>query len=537
MYGRVRQSSHCPLWMLLVAAFFMQPGSVVADTWVDLADEASRSERVTQAFREPLARFYAERQGRPLWFNSVRPSSAVAELLGVLADAAAEGLDPADYEPDALRRVCAHDPPFDPVGCELSLSDGLLRYARDVAYGALPAATVDPDWHIPQQQLPVAELLDRVAAADELGPVLSELPPPHAGYRRLREALAHYRQVASLPRPVVPVGRLLRLGDRGGRIRLLRARLAGEYPELLDAGRACLFDAGLQAAVRAFQARRGLAEDGVVGPLTLAALNVPVSARIAQLRLNMERWRWLPRELGERHILVSLPAFELMLVRDGQEALRMRVIGGRPDRSTPALQSDVSQLVLNPEWTVPRRIAVEDLLPQLQQDPLALQAKNIRVLIRQDQAWSEVDPQQVDWSTHHADNFPYVLRQAPGNGNSLGRIKFDMYNGHQIYLHDTPARGLFRKPQRAFSSGCIRVEQPLRLAAHLFDGDADRVGAWLWRRIEQGDTDFLRVRPRVPVYLVYLTAWVDDGGTLQFREDIYQRNTKLRHRFQLETSG
>ena len=327
------------------------------------------------------------------------------------------------------------------------------------------------------------------------------------------------------------------MGDRSGRVRMLRVRLAAEQAAPLEGAEACLFDAGLRAAVEAFQARHGLTQDGVVGPRTLAALNVSLSARIAELRVNMERWRWLPRELGGRHILVNLPGFELTLTREDQEPLRMRVIGGRPDRSTPALRSDVRQLVLNPEWTVPRRIAVEDLLPQLQQDPLALQAKDIRVLIRQDQAWSEVDPQQVDWSTHHADDFPYVLRQAPGSGNSLGRIKFHMYNRYQIYLHDTPVRGLFRKPQRAFSSGCIRVEQPLRLAAHLFDGDADRVGAWLWRRIEQGDTDFLRVRPRVPVYLVYLTAWVDDGGTLQFREDIYQRNTKLRHRFQLETSG
>ncbi len=534
MYDRVCQS---PFWVLLAGAFFLQPGPVVADTWAGLTEAASRSDRVTQAFRAPLSRFYAERQGRPLWFNSIRPSSAVAELLAVLADAASEGLDPADYDPDALRRVCAHDPPLDPLGCELSLSDSLLRYARDVGYGALPAAAVDPGWHIPQQQLPVAEMLDRVAAADDLTPLLHELPPPHEGYRRLRDALALYRETASIPRPVMPTGRLLRMGDRGGRIRLLRARFVPEHPELLDAGRACLFDAGLQAAVRAFQARHGLAEDGVVGPLTLAALNVPVGARIAQLRLNMERWRWLPRDLGERHILVNLPGFELTLTRDGQEPLRMRVIGGRPDRSTPAIHSEVSQLVLNPQWTVPRRIAVEDLLPQLQQDPLALQAKNIRVLIRQDQGWAEVDPQQVDWSQYHANNFPYLLRQAPGPGNSLGRIKFNMYNRYQIYLHDTPARGLFRKPQRAFSSGCIRVEQPLRLAAHLFDGDADRVGAWLWRRIERGDTDFLRVRPKVPVYLVYLTAWVDDDGALQFREDIYQRNAKLRHRFQLETGG
>lgn len=520
--------------LALSSLLLLQAGAVAASSWAELADSAAHARQVAPALRAPLAAFYMQRQGRPLWFNSVVPVAKADELLAVLGDAAHEGLDPAAYQVEALRRDCLQGPPRDAVDCELRLSDSLLRYARDVGFGTQPAADVDPNWRIPPQPIGLQALLERVAGSEKLTPVLQTLPPPHAAYARLREALAHYRRSGQMPWPRVTAGPLLREGDRDRRVRLLRTRLAVERPDLLDVARPCRFDAGLGAAVRAFQARHGLAQDGVVGPHTLAALNVPRAARIAELRLNMERWRWVPRELGKRHIFVKLPGFELTLVRAGRAPLRMRVIGGRPKRSTPSMQGAVNQLVLNPEWTVPRRIAVEDLLPQLQQDPLSLQAKAISVQVRQGEDWAEVDPLSVDWSRHHADNFPYWLRQAPGAGNSLGRIKFNMYNPYQIYLHDTPARGLFRKPQRAFSSGCIRVEQPLRLAANLFDGDSEQIADWLWRRIDRGNTDFLRVSPRVPVYLVYLTAWVDDAGDVQFRPDLYQRNAKLRHRFQPE---
>jgi murein L,D-transpeptidase YcbB/YkuD len=520
--------------MVLAGVFALQPGPVAADAWEGLA-EAAHSDLVTTGFRDSLARFYAERRDRPLWFASVRPSARAVELLAVLADAASEGLDPADYQPDALRQACVQNPPPDPVDCELRLSDSLLRYARDVGYGALSAAEVDPAWYIPQQTLPAAKLLTAVADSDALTSLLRGLPPSHDAYRRLRRALADYRQAAHDAWPVVPPGPSLRPGDRDDRVPMLRARLRSELPAPSDAADADLYDPPLRAAVEAFQARHGLVVDGIVGRQTLAALNVPLAERIAELRLNMERWRWVPRELGAKHILVNLASFELTLAQTGHRPLRMRVIGGRPDRSTPAIQSAISRLVLNPVWTVPRRVAVEDLLPQLQQDPLALQAKDISVLARADTTWVEVDPAGIDWHGHHANDFPFVLRQAAGPRNSLGRIKFDMANAFDIYLHDTPAKGLFGRPLRAFSAGCIRVQQPLRLAARLLDSDPDRAAAALWRRIDRGDTQYIPVASEVPVYLVYLTAWVDDAGEVQFRRDLYRRNGRLRHTFAFET--
>jgi murein L,D-transpeptidase YcbB/YkuD len=245
----------------------------------------------------------------------------------------------------------------------------------------------------------------------------------------------------------------------------------------------------------------------------------------------MERWRWLPRDLEATHILVNLAGFELTLMHASEPSLWMRVITGRPDRASPAMHSHITGLVLNPDWTVPRRIAVEDLLPQLQRNPRALRAKHISVLRWQDGSLVEVDPTHVDWHTVDADNFPFLLRQSPGAHNSLGRLKFEMPNRRAIYLHDTPAKDLFRKSVRAFSSGCIRVEKPLQLAARLLDADGQTAGRSLLERIESGETQALPITPAVPVYLVYLTAWVDGAGNLQYRNDVYGRNVQTRDRF------
>lgn len=486
---------------------------------------------VSEAFRAELTRFYAARDYRPLWFGSARPVPRTAELIAVLGEAKREGLNPADYITVDLQQACG-DPAPDPLSCELALSDSLLRYARDVGHGLLRAAELDPNWHIPQQPLVAEALLARVAETTDLTTLLHELPPPHHGYQKLRDALAGYRVWASSGQWFpVPAGPTLRQGERGARVLALRERLGGRDHQLLESADPALFDDRLEAAVRAFQFRHGLDVDGIVGRRTLAGLNVPPQERIAQLRTNLERWRWLPRELGDSHILVNLAGFDLTLVQPGRAPFRMRAINGRPDRTSPAFQSKVNRLVLNPDWTVPRRLAVEDMLPQLQRDPHALEAKGIEVLRREGGELVPVDPASVDWHRLHKDNFPYVLRQLPGPQNSLGRIKFVMPNAFDIFIHDTPAKGLFAKRVRTLSSGCVRVEQPLELASRLLaDGREDPAG-WLQGRIDVGDTENLPLASPVPVYLVYLTAWVDEAGNLQFRDDVYGRNVQMRDRF------
>ena len=501
-----------------------------ASTSLRLAGELTRTGGLAPPFRDALSRFYADRGYRPLWFPDGRATAATQALLAVLRDAEDEGLDPADYAPKVLDSDCTLASAIDVADCELRFSNALLRYAHDVRFGVLAAAEANPGWHVPRPQ-DDAELLTAVVATQDLAALLRDLPPPHTGYQRLRGALAELRRAAEAERPLIPPGPALHPGNRGPRVRALRERLGVEpSPSPADVP-VDVYDAPLQSAVAAFQAGHGLDSDGVVGEQTLAVLNQPPAQGIAQVRLNMERWRWLPRDPGPRHVIVNLAGFELTLTQPDVAPLTLRAIVGRPDRSTPVMHSQIDELVLNPPWTVPRRLAVEDMLPQLRRDPAAMQKKGIHILTRRDGVLSEVDPAAVDWQSHHAQNFPFVLRQAPGPANSLGRIKFDMHNPLDIYLHDTPARDLFDKTQRTFSSGCIRVDQPLRLAARLLGGDADSAAAYLQQRIDSGRTVSVPLQQAVPVYLVYQTAWVDDDGNLQLRDDVYGRDVQLRDRF------
>jgi murein L,D-transpeptidase YcbB/YkuD len=515
------------LWLIGLGLLPSWPVLADVDPWGGLPAALQVTGAVPQEFSADVARFYAERQYRPLWFNGVQPGAKAAALLAVLGQAEAEGLNPADYAPAALRQACGADL----LACELRLTDSLLRYTRDVAYGALRAVDTDPNWHIPQRMLPAAELLDQVAASSDLAALLQQLPPSHAAYRQLRTALAERRQTAAIRGFALPAGPSLRPGDRDDRVMALRERLGADRPALLGSADAAYFDAPLAAAVVAFQARHGLDEDGIVGTRTLAALNVTPEERIAQIRLNMERWRWLPRDLGDSHILVNLAGFDLTLVQAGEPTLRLRAISGRPDRTSPAFASRINRLVINPDWTVPRRLAVEDMLPQLQRDPLALQAKGIVILRRQDGVLVEVDPAGIDWRSYHKNNFPFVLQQLPGPHNSLGLIKFAMPNPFDIYIHDTPAKALFSKKIRTLSSGCIRVDQSLQLASRLLGDNPDAAMHTLQEAIERGETTSLPVSPQLPVYLVYLTAWVDEQGNLQFRNDVYGRDLQMRDRF------
>jgi murein L,D-transpeptidase YcbB/YkuD len=508
---------------------FVMPARAVP--WEGLAVVLQRPGLVKEAYRRELARFYFAQQYRPLWFEAGALSRKAELLLAALGRSDREGLDPEDYVSTGLMQACAPSA-NQPLACELALSDALLRYASDVGYGVLQAAEADPFWHLPQQALPVEALLTAVADRIDVGGLLAELPPPHHPYARLRTALEQQRNRGPDQHWLqVPDGPTLRPGYRGERVLALRERLGSDQPELHLAADPALFDTELQDAIAAFQARHGLDEDGLVGPATLAALNVSREDRIAQIRLNMERWRWLPRDLEASHVQVNLAGFQLTLVQAGESSMQMRVINGRPDRASPAMQDRITGILLNPDWTVPRRLAVEDMLPQLQRDARVLQAKHIRVLRWRDGGLVEVDPATVDWGAVNEDNFPFLLRQSPGPHNSLGRLKFEMPNSRAIYLHDTPARGLFRKSMRAFSSGCIRVEKPLQLAARLLGDDAPAAVDSLLERIESGQTQLLPVTPPVPVYLVYLTAWVDETGNLQFRDDVYGRNVQLRDWF------
>jgi murein L,D-transpeptidase YcbB/YkuD len=308
----------------------------------------------------------------------------------------------------------------------------------------------------------------------------------------------------------------------------LRRRLAatGELPAGAEAADD-LLDAPLAAALRRFQERHGLEPDAVAGRRTLSELNTPAALRARQIEANLERLRWLPRDLGPRRLLVNIADFRLELTEAGAPALTMRVIAGRQARRTPFFAGEITSILLNPPWTVPLKIAIEDKLPLILDNRDFFKEQGFRVLAPSGKGWREIDPADVDWTRLSESRFPYRLRQDPGPKNALGRVKFQVPNRHDIYLHDTPSRGLFARAERTFSSGCIRVERAVDLAVRLLAADP----AWTRARVEEtiaaGATVSVPLPEPMPVYLLYWTAWVDRTGALQLREDVYGRDTAL----------
>jgi murein L,D-transpeptidase YcbB/YkuD len=288
-----------------------------------------------------------------------------------------------------------------------------------------------------------------------------------------------------------------------------------------------LFDEAVEQAVKQFQRRHGLSVDGVVSAATRAELNVRVERRVEQLELNLERWRWLPKDLGQRHIIVNIAAFELDVVEGEAVVLSMRVVVGRPFDRTPVLSDTMRYLVLNPYWHVPRNIAVGELLPKVKRDPSYLARYKMRVFPSVGLDDREIDPTTVDWSAITPARFRFLLRQDPGPQNALGRIKFMFLNKYHVYLHDTPARPLFEEAQRDFSHGCIRIEHPIELALYLLRQDPRWNRDALLRALDEAVDRTVPLPEPIPIHLLYWTAWADADGTIQFRRDLHGRDAPL----------
>lgn len=477
------------------------------------------------SFWPSLEKFYSANNFTPVWYRDGVTTEAARQLILTLQLADHEGLVADDYLARRLAGLCLTPSTANLNECELLLGEAALRYARDVGHGRHDPRALDTQWHIEPTPFAPLVMLEALTATGQVAAPFADLPPRHDGYAGLRKALHVYQTLADLGGwPLIGEGITLRPGMRHADVALLRRRLAVEFPDLEMGSEGEHYDAGLEAAVRVFQQARGLDTDGLVGPVTRRALTLPVEDLVAQIKLNMERWRWLPRDLGERYLLVNVPAFELYLVDRGDTLLRMRAITGRTDRSSPSFASRLAKVVFNPSWTIPLVIAVEDLLPKQQKNPGFLASRNIRVLRHQGGEYVEVDAAAIDWRPYHKDNFPFMLRQSPGPRNSLGRVKFVMPNRFDIYLHDTPAKALFQKSVRTLSSGCIRVQQPLRLASLLIEPQSDGNEEKFRRLIEQGETRVLEPLGQIPVYLVYLTAWVEADGAVHFRDDVYGRD-------------
>lgn len=457
-----------------------------------------------------LRQLYEPRGYRPVWVDVADASARVGAVAAAIAGAATHGLDPATYHERAIARRGAGHRAEDRGAADLLASDGVMRLVTHLRLGAVRPDTVDEDAVVESRPLDAQALVLEAAAAADLAAHLDGLAPHTPAYRGLMAALARYREIARAggwPK-IPPKGAAVKPGGRDPVVALVRQRLAttGDFdPGDVTAETADLYDDALVEAVKEFQARHGLASDGVLGATTRTALAMPVADRIRQLVANLERARWFPGELGRRYVAVNVPSFELVMVENGSTVLKMPVVVGRKDRRTPMLSSRITELIFNPSWTVPPTILRSDFLPKM----------------RRNQSYASRRGLQLVGSKG------LTLRQPPGPRNPLGRVKFMMPNGFAVYLHDTTAKGLMRQPRRALSSGCVRVGDAIGLANQLLAGDPRWTPATRKRYLAGWTTRYLSLREPVPVYLKYQTAWPDEAGAVQFREDLYGRDTSL----------
>lgn len=478
-----------------------------------------------------LRRFYSLRDYQPAWSESDQLLPRVDVALAFIGRADEEGLVVADYDFENLRQFRHEN--NNPVSLELELctTQALLSLIRDINSGRLQASAVDPDWHITQPIFDAVSFLRQALASDNLQEALESLAPDIPQYHALKKLLTKFRALAVGEEKWLPIpetGTSIRPNTTHSAIPLIRqrieqARALFDNPDYaIPFSDSPFYDEVLENAVKAFQQQHGLNADGVIGRHTRQAMNLSPQEYIQRLRINMERLRWLPRNLGDRHILVNIAGFNLVAVEPGKPPLEMRIVVGRDYRSTPSFNSNVSHIVLNPYWNVPNSIASKDLLPKQKQDPDFFASQGIKVYADHTHEF-EIDPDMVDW---HAigNKLPYALRQMPGKKNALGSIKFMFSNPFSIYLHDTPSKSLFKRDIRTFSSGCIRLEKPMELAEFSLRQSMQKSG--FQDKLNSGRPYTVHLPERLPIYVVYLTAWTDAQGNVRFSSDIYGRDKR-----------
>ncbi len=492
-----------------------------------------------QKTAEWISEFYTQRIYSPAWIDSVGLKPEAAVLINAIRRAEIEGFPRTIYPIDIINRLMANaifstanGTPIESekaAQLDIALSTAFFLHAIYLSGGRFEADYLKDIQSITDLPAHLVSDLEYALSTNGLDALLANLAPQLPAYRRLKVAMEQYESITAAGGwSSIPPGPRLELGHQNSRVALLRDRLMTSR-DLSEAPQKSpnYFDLPLKEAVMHFQQRHGLAPDGVVGPATLKELNISSIERLEQILINLERWHQLPRDLGDNYIEVNIPDYRLKVVEMGHSIRTMRVVVGRRNRPTPVLAGRMTYLEVNPYWTVPPQIAKKDILPKIQEDPSYLIRQKIRVFESWQRSAVELDPFGIDWNQLNADHFPYKLRQEPAPSNALGQIKFMFPNKMSVYLHDTPSKELFQQDKRSFSSGCVRLENPLDLASYLLETDKGWDKKRLLNILEKGKQQVILLHKPIPIYLFYWTAWVDDEGTIQFREDIYGRDQAL----------
>ena len=476
-----------------------------------------------------LAELYERRGFRPLW-NDVDKVGMLLELVRSSHD---DGLKPDDYHAQqigaALRAMRSAGTPaaHQVAALDLLFSDGLLRLGFHQLYGRVDPTNVDSRWNFNKRPVgpdPIQKLQDAIDSPS-LTDFANTLYARGPLYLRLREGLKRHRQIkANGGWPVIPAGPTLREGMTDERIPTIAKRLAitGDFGGAATTD-GDVYSNDLAGGIQAFQERHGLDADGIMGPATLETLNVSVESRIDQLRINLERARWVMGGIEKDFVVVNIAGYRAYLVNDSEIVWDTKVQVGKSYHQTPVFRDDIAYVVMNPTWTVPYSIATKEMLPKIQRDPEYFSKRTFDVRNR---AGENIDPGTIDWSRLTRGNFPYTFVQRPGPANALGRIKFIFPNEYAVYLHDTPSKSLFGRSERAFSHGCIRTENPFDLAERLLASagwDRQRIDA----QIESAEIKTVHLAEPLPVLLLYWTADIGPNGEYHFYKDVYERDQRV----------
>tara|TARA_R110002096_G_scaffold110035_8_gene240497 strand:+ start:6970 stop:8526 length:1557 start_codon:yes stop_codon:yes gene_type:complete len=459
-------------------------------------------------------RFYQEATLTRAWDEIV-----LSELLDAIKRSDSHGLNHNDYHFEELS-----DPLLNEFERDVLATDAYLTLAGHLLGGKLNPVSVEPTWTAKGRERDLVDYLKTHIQPTQIAPSLEQLAPQQTSYRLLRETLSHYRKKNAHFDEKIPDGPLLKPNQQDPRVSLLRQRFNLIEP-IQSPNNSDLYDEQLVLAIKRFQKNNNLEPDAVIGPATLRELNRSPDDRINQIRVNLERWRWLPENLGQRHIMVNIANYQLAANGPDSQSIIHEVIIGRTYRQTPVFSASMSYLVLNPWWEAPAKLAREDLLPKFKKDPNVVNTFGYHVL---NNKGDKLDNQLINWHEYNSKNFPFRIRQQPGILNAMGQVKLMFPNQHDIYLHDTPARDLFSKTRRDFSSGCIRVKNPIDLVQWVLSD----TNAWPREKIntavDSGKETTVSLKNRIPVHLIYLTVIVEDSTNyVRFIDDVYDRDKRV----------
>ncbi len=473
---------------------------------------------------ESLSKIYQDRMFTLAWKNK----NSIAQLIQCINESQYEGLNPSDYHLEILLALYNNYSTLNAdqkANIDLLATDAFLLYTTHLLSGKVNPTTIDPEWQVKRREGNPVLLFEKAIQENSITHYIQESLPKHKTYLGLKKALLIYEKIkedggwTEIQSDVT-----LKKGDENDQIVLIKKRLLATQDLQANAiGNIRQFDDLLNDAVIHFQIRHNLQADGNVGKTTISAMNISVDDRIDQIKVNMERWRWLPQEFSNYYVQVNIANFSVDVYKDGQLKRQHKAIVGKNYRRTPVFSSKISYLVLNPTWTVPPGIINGDVIPGVKKDLSYLKKKNLTVL---DNKGIVLDPNKVDWNSSIVKSYTY--RQPAGPDNSLGAVKFMFPNQYNVYLHDTPHRDLFEQTERSFSSGCIRVQNPLLLAEFFLNDSTNWNAGKIQKQVQSNETLTIPLKEQPDIYILYWTTWTNDEGVIQFRNDLYNRDNAVK---------